>query len=134
MESRGADDVPTLAVFYAGDTAYGAHFADVKNRLGVPDLTLMPIGAYEPRRFTGAFHVAPEEAIAAFLDLGGDSASASGRMPVFLPVHWGTFELTDEPMDEPPLRLAAAARAAGIAAQIEILPVGGSLALSGPLD
>jgi N-acyl-phosphatidylethanolamine-hydrolysing phospholipase D len=114
-----------LSFYYAGDTAYGPHFSAIRERLGAPDVTIMPIGAYEPRRFTGQFHVNPEESFMAFEDLGGAQAPGALGTRSFIPVHWGTFELTDEPMSEPPVRLMNAAKEAGIADRIQILPIGG---------
>jgi L-ascorbate metabolism protein UlaG (beta-lactamase superfamily) len=90
-------------VFFAGDTGYSRDFADIRRRLGPMDLAMIPIGAYAPRSFMQANHVDPSEAVQIALDL--EARHAVG-------MHWGTFRLTDEPLDEPPHRLAeAAARA-----------------------
>ena len=72
----------------------------------------MPIGAYDPRWFMAPVHVAPEDAVAAFraLTAGGNA----GRRCTMAGMHWGTFKLTDEPMDEPPRRARAAWAAAGL--------------------
>ena len=53
------------SVFFAGDTGYGAHFAAIRERLGAPDLSLLPIGAYEPRWFMKDQHINPDEAVRA---------------------------------------------------------------------
>lgn len=95
-------------VFFAGDTAYHPEFGRIGERYGPFDLALLPIGGYEPRWFMRAVHMNPEEAVRAFQDLGG------GRT-VLVPMHWGTFKLTDEAMDEPPVRARAAWGAAGLA-------------------
>lgn len=79
-------------VYFAGDTGYGKHFLDIKGRLGSPDLALLPIGAYKPRWFMKYYHMDPEEAVKAHLDLGADRSIA---------MHFGTFQLTDEGIDEP---------------------------------
>ena len=79
-------------IFFAGDTGYAPLFRDVRNRLGPIDLALLPIGAYEPRWFMQAVHMNPAEAVQAHLDLG---ASESVGM------HFGTFQLTAEGIDEP---------------------------------
>lgn len=128
-EQGTAGPVRPLALFYAGDTGYGPHFAAVRERLGPPDIAVLPVGAYEPRSMTGAYHVTPEEALQAFVDLGGGERLAPGEARHALGVHWGTFELTDEPFDEPPLRLAAAADRAGLGARVHTLAVGGRFEL-----
>ena len=91
--------------YYAGDTGYGPHFAAIRQRLGPPDLALLPIGAYEPRWFMKPVHMNPEEAVQAHRDLGA-------RRSVGL--HFGTWQLTDEAIDAPVRDLVAARRAAGI--------------------
>ena len=94
-------------VYFAGDTGYGTGriFRAMHERFGPADLALIPIGAYDPRWFMAAQHVDPEEAIQIMRDL--DARAAIG-------IHWGTFKLTDEPRDDPALRLAAGLAAAGI--------------------
>jgi len=101
---------PGVDIWYAGDTGYGdgAVFRDIRARHGSPDIALIPIGAYAPRWFMAAQHVGPEEAVQIFRDVGAGQAVA---------FHWGTFQLTDEPRDEPPLLLARALDAAGIDTQ-----------------
>ena len=95
----------SISAFFAGDTGYGDHFAMIRLRLGSPDLSLLPIGAYEPRWFMKDQHVNPDEAVRAHLDLGS-------RLSVGM--HFGTFRLTDEGIDDPVLALAAARRAHGL--------------------
>jgi len=74
------------------------------------DAVLMPIGAYDPRWFMSAVHMDPEEAVAAFAAV----RSAHPEHPsVMAAMHWGTFVLTDEPVDEPPRRARAAWERAG---------------------
>jgi N-acyl-phosphatidylethanolamine-hydrolysing phospholipase D len=116
IESRGRQ------VFFAGDTGYSRDFLDIAQRFAPMDLSLLPIGAYEPRDFMRAVHVDPEEAVQIHRDL-------QSRLSVAM--HWGTFRLTLEPLDEPPRRLAQALRAAGIAAQdFRVLQHGETLPLS----
>lgn len=91
--------------YFAGDTAYHPEFGAIGARCGPFDLVLMPIGAYAPRWFMHVVHVDPGEAVQAYAELSG--AHASSPLPLMLGLHWGTFRLTDEAMDEPP-RLAAA--------------------------
>jgi N-acyl-phosphatidylethanolamine-hydrolysing phospholipase D len=105
------------ALFFAGDTAYHPEFARIGERYGPFDIVLIPIGAYDPRWFMERVHVDPEEAVRAYVELSGDSLDARGssRPPrIALGIHWGTFKLTDEPMDEPPRRMRSAWRAAGL--------------------
>ncbi len=105
------------ALFFAGDTAYHPEFARIGERYGPFDIVLIPIGAYDPRWFMERVHVDPEEAVRAYVEASGDSLDARGssRPPrIALGIHWGTFKLTDEPMDEPPRRMRDAWRAAGL--------------------
>ena len=94
-------------VYHIGDTAYGdgAIFRDIARDFGPPRLALIPIGAYEPRWFMRDAHVSPEEAVQIFLDCEAEQAVGH---------HWGTFQLTAEPIAEPAERLAAAIAAAGL--------------------
>ena len=93
-------------VFFAADTAYPGPFREVHARFGRPDLALVPFGAYEPRWLMRAAHVNPEEAVQAHLDLGG---------PPTVGMHFGTFQLTDEAIDEPVRRLRQALAERGLA-------------------
>ena len=92
-------------ILFAGDTAYGSFFREARERLGAIDLALLPIGAYEPRWFMQAVHMNPEEAVQAHVDL--DAATSIG-------MHFGTFQLTTEGIDEPLQGLNAACAARGI--------------------
>ena len=92
-------------IYFAGDTGYSKDFADIGAAHPDIDLALLPIGAYEPNWFMKSVHVNPEEAVRIFQDLGARHAAA---------MHWGTFRLTLEPLDEPPQRLTQALAKAGI--------------------
>lgn len=92
-------------VFYAGDTGLHPEFAEISRAHGPFDLALMPIGAYAPRWFMKPVHMDADEAVAATVEL---RQPYPGQRMALLPVHWGTFRLTDEPMDEPPRRAADA--------------------------
>ncbi len=85
--------------FFAGDSGYSRDFQDLQRRFGSFDLSAIPIGAYDPRWFMKLSHLNPEEAVQVHLDLKSRYSVA---------IHWGTFQLTDEPMDEPPKRLELA--------------------------
>lgn len=97
---------PRLRFFFTGDTGYSADFLEIGARLGPMDLSAIAIGHYAPRWFMEAMHVNPEEAVRVHKDV---------RSRFSVGMHWGTFPLTDEPLDEPPRRLAAAAQAAHLA-------------------
>ena len=92
-------------IFVAGDTAYGPFFRDIRQRLGPAGLALLPIGAYEPRWFMAPQHQNPEEAVQGMKLC--NAAYAAG-------CHWGTFQLTDEPLDEPARKLVEALDAEGV--------------------
>jgi N-acyl-phosphatidylethanolamine-hydrolysing phospholipase D len=87
--------------YFAGDTGYFPGFADIGKQLGPFDLAAVPIGAYEPTAMMRSSHMNPEEALRAAIDLRAKRAVA---------VHFGTFDLSDEPLNEPPLRFKAAAQ------------------------
>jgi N-acyl-phosphatidylethanolamine-hydrolysing phospholipase D len=97
------------AVYFGGDSGYFPGYREIGRRLGPFDAVLMPIGAYEPRWFMAAAHMTPAEAVRAYLDLGGAG--------VLVPMHWGTFRLTDEDPLEPPVRVRVAWEAAGLPAE-----------------
>jgi len=100
-------------LYHSGDTAYFDGFAKIGQRLQ-PEVALLPIGAYRPDSYRGV-HTCPEEALQAFLDLG------ARRM---IPMHYGTFRLSQEPMEEPVERLMAAAKQEGVAGSVCVLPEG----------
>ena len=96
---------PNYKTFHAGDSGYSNDFRDTQTKLGQPDLSLIPIGAYAPRWFMKANHVNPEEALQVALDLGSKKNYA---------MHWGTFSLTDEDTLEPPKLLQEALSKKGL--------------------
>jgi L-ascorbate metabolism protein UlaG (beta-lactamase superfamily) len=103
-------EAENVRVYFAGDTALHPAFTEIGTRLGPFDLVMLPIGAYEPRWFMRNVHMNPEDAVEAYRAL---SAPGSGK-PDCLPIHWGTFRLTDEPVAEPPVRFAEQWREAGL--------------------
>jgi L-ascorbate metabolism protein UlaG (beta-lactamase superfamily) len=86
-------------IYFAGDTGYGPHFKVIREKLGPMDVSIIPIGAYEPRWFMKDQHMNPEDSVQAHLDL--ESKFSLGT-------HFGTFQLTDEGIDEPVQALATA--------------------------
>lgn len=106
-------DWPEFSLFFAGDTGYAPVFREIHEVMGPVDVALLPIGAYEPRWFMSPVHVNPDEAVRLHLDLQARRSLA---------MHWGTFVLTDEPLDEPPRALARALAERGVAAQDFLVP------------
>lgn len=79
-------------IFFTGDTSFSSHFRKTGELLGPIDICLLPIGAYKPQSIMKPNHITPEEAVQAFHDLRGQS---------LFPMHYGTFDLSDEPPGEP---------------------------------
>ncbi len=103
---------PDFQTFFAGDTAYSKDFADIHAHFAARqgagrgfDLALIPVGGYDPRWFMRSQHVDPDEAVRIHLDI---LATRS------IGIHWGTFQLSDESLDEPPKALARAAQTRGL--------------------
>ena len=102
---------PDCTVFFAGDTGLHPEFSSIGARCGPIDVAILPIGAYDPRWFMGSVHMNPEDAVKAFAQL---KAAQEGKRLIVAAAHWGTFKLTDEPMDEPPTRMRHEWRTAGL--------------------
>ena len=96
-------------IYFAGDTGMGPFFAQIRARLGAPDLALLPIGAFRPEWFMRRIHVGPAEAVEAARIL---------EARVSVAIHHGTFRLADDGMDEPVERLEAALAALGDGAPV----------------
>ncbi|MFM7142694.1 MAG: MBL fold metallo-hydrolase [Alphaproteobacteria bacterium] len=96
---------PGRRFYFTGDSGYFDGFARIGREFGPFDVAAVPIGAYEPSAMMRPFHMDPEEALRAGRDVGARR---------ILAMHHGTFDLTDEPIDEPPARFRAAATAAGL--------------------
>ena len=99
------------SLYHAGDTAYFNGFREIGRRLS-PELALLPIGAYDPFRNV---HASPADAVQAFLDIGSRWMA---------PMHYGTFRLSHEPMDEPLRLLAEEARRHGVKDRVLVMPEG----------
>jgi len=89
-------DYDHKSFLHLGDTGYSKDFIDIKNKLGPPDVVAIPIGAFEPRYIMKNSHLNPEEAVQTYKDLDAKTAVA---------IHWGTFILSQEKVDEPIKRL-----------------------------
>lgn len=92
-------------VYFSGDTGYSVHFADIRRRLGCPDIALLGIGSYEPQWFMKPVHMNPAEAVEAHRDLGAKHS---------IGMHFGTFQLSAEAIDQPVLDLARALKERGV--------------------
>ena len=97
--------VDGVTVYFAGDTGYTPQVAEIAARFESIDVALLPIGAYEPRWFMQPIHMNPEDAVRAHVDL---------RARVSIGMHFGTFQLTDEGIDDPLRALERARAAAGV--------------------
>jgi L-ascorbate metabolism protein UlaG (beta-lactamase superfamily) len=96
---------PGFRFFFCGDGGSSAHFREIARKFGSFDLAAIPIGAYEPRWFMKTAHLNPAEAVKVHQELQSRFSIA---------IQWGTFVLSDEPLDEPPVRLAEALAEAGL--------------------
>jgi L-ascorbate metabolism protein UlaG (beta-lactamase superfamily) len=105
-------------VYHSGDTAYFDGFHEIGARLK-PQVALLPIGAYFPDSYR-TVHTSPEEAVRGFIELGAEK---------MVPMHYGTFRLGREPMDEPLQRVKAEAARLGINGKLKILEEGETMHL-----
>jgi L-ascorbate metabolism protein UlaG (beta-lactamase superfamily) len=101
------------SIYHAGDTAYFNGFHEIGERLS-PEVALLPIGAYHPASFRNV-HTSPEDAVRAFVDLGSKW---------MVPMHYGTFRLSHEPMEEPLQRLEQESKAVGVEDRVIVLEEG----------
>lgn len=85
--------VEGLSLYYSGDTGYSKHFKEIPDLFGAPDYALLGIGAYKPRWFMRPNHISPHESITAAEEMGAK---------ITIPMHYGTFDLSDEPLHDPP--------------------------------
>lgn len=101
------------SLYHAGDTAYFDGFEEIGNRLS-PEIALMPIGAYSPESYRNV-HASPEDALRGFIEM---------KAQWFIPMHFGTFRLSREPLEEPVERLLADAERLGIRDRILVMDEG----------
>jgi L-ascorbate metabolism protein UlaG (beta-lactamase superfamily) len=92
-------------IYFGGDAAYSTHYAEIRKRLGSPDIALLGIGAYEPRFFMKPMHMSPAEAVQAHEDLGSKQSLA---------MHFGTFQMSSEGIDQPLTDLKTALLQTGV--------------------
>jgi L-ascorbate metabolism protein UlaG (beta-lactamase superfamily) len=95
-------------IYFAGDTGYSPHFKEQGERFGSFALSIIPIGAYEPRWFMQDIHLNPKEAVQAHIDLNSNQSVG---------MHFGVFQLTWEPVNQPLVDLDTALRDAEIDAE-----------------
>ena len=91
--------------YFAGDTGWGPHFAQIFEAFGPCRLALLPIGAYRPEWFMAPVHISPAEAVEAHRVLGSKLS---------VPIHFGTFNLADDGQDEPVADLRRALTRSGV--------------------
>jgi L-ascorbate metabolism protein UlaG (beta-lactamase superfamily) len=106
-------DSPEGGIYFAGDSAYGTHFRTVYGKYGAPRVSLLPIGAYEPRWFMYRMHMNPDEAVRAHLDLHSQHS---------IGIHFGLIDNAGESYDAPVRDLIAARRAHGVDATTFVAP------------
>lgn len=113
-------EAPGARVWFVGDSGACPAFHEIGQRLGPFDISLVPIGAYEPRWFMAAAHMNPEEAVETYVAGGGRGA--------FVGIHWGTWRLTFEDPLEPPVRVDSAWAREGLPQEdLHVLPHGGAV-------
>lgn len=111
-------------VYFAGDTGYCGHFKEIGEHFGAIELAMIPIGAYNPQNYMRAVHLDPDEAVQVHLDVRSRQSVA---------MHWGTFRMTLEPLDEPPARLRRALENQGLCqSEFRVLAHGETVLVSPP--
>jgi len=105
-------------IYFGGDSGYGSHYKELAEVFPNIDYFVVGIGAYSPRWFMKPNHNSPEDAFQAFVD---------SKARTLIPMHYGTFDLSDEPPNEPLRLLKEAAEKADATDKLKVLPIGGSL-------
>jgi L-ascorbate metabolism protein UlaG (beta-lactamase superfamily) len=105
-----------LKVFFAGDTGYASHFQEIYNRWGAMDVSLLPIGCYKPRWFMRDVHMDPDDALDAHVDLHSSFSIA---------IHFGTFKLADDEVNQPVTALNQALKNRGMPPSQFVAPLNG---------
>lgn len=107
-------------IFFGGDSAYGKHFKEIKEVMGAPDIAILGVGAYKPSIIMQSSHTSPQEAVQAFHDL---------EAKTFVPMHYGTYDLSDEPISEPITVLKNMEKSGDLRGKLADLAVGEELLL-----
>lgn len=106
---------PRLSLYFGGDTGFNKHFQEIQPLIAPPDYIIMPIGAYKPPFMMQAYHTSPEDAVNAFNELEGKT---------FIPMHYGTYDLSDEPLGEPLEKIKTLNEKGHIQGYLKILDIG----------
>lgn len=106
---------PELSIYFAGDSAYTDHFKEIRDTIGSPDICILPVGAYKPSYVMKEAHMHPGEAVEAFHALEGK---------VMIPMHYGTYDLSDEPLGEPARILKDLEKRGSIKGKLEMPGIG----------
>ena len=104
-------------IYFSGDTGYGSHFKEVKELFGNIAVAIIGIGAYKPEWFMHPNHVSPQDAVKGFHEVGAK---------IFIPMHYGTFDISDEPVGEPLRIVEALERENKIQGKVKALSLGES--------
>jgi len=115
--------VKGTTIFFGGDSGYSQYYREIGELFPQVHYFITGIGAYEPRWFMQPIHKNPEEAVQAFIDMNAGT---------LIPMHYGTFDLSDEPPGRPLRDLHAAAKAAGVEDKIHPLAINEALLTRGP--
>lgn len=107
-------------LYFGGDSGYGNHFAMVGEAFPDLDVSIIGIGAYKPEWFMGPNHISPADAVTAFMDTGAR---------LMVPMHYGVFDLADEPLSDPYRTLLAQQQQGRIGEQLCMLSINGVLYL-----
>lgn len=114
-------ETPDIRIYHAGDSAYCDIFKIIATSFKKVDIALLPIGCYGPESSRTKDHMTPEQAVKAFLDI---------KAKIMIPMHWGTYQISDEPLDEPLHRLIKEWRRRQLNDQkLKIMAVGESMYL-----
>ncbi len=109
-----------ISIYFGADSAYGPHFREIREIAGAPDICMLPVGAYKPPYMMQEAHMNPEEAVQAFHDLQAN---------VMIPMHYGTYDLSDEPLGEPVRQLESLRQEGKIQGELRFMEVGEVMSL-----